>query len=289
MLSSSADHTCHLWDVHHERPPTAPLLRFEHTAHSPKPGVVATASEAAANPRFGSEVRDCSFYYLDRFVLLAAGGALHLYSYALLKTPAHDAARAAELRHRYRLEHRWPMERALSITSFAAANSFLSSVALMAGSDRSLVAADLGTGQQVVHLPDAHDKPVHTLRLLESSAYGDTPAGGHDLFLSAALDCAVKLWDLRSASCVRRFGAHVNRTHSCGAALSPCLRYVCVGSEDKSAYLYDARGGGLMERLRHSDTVTDCAFSPLRPQLITATLSGHVCFHTDGAESRSDA
>ena len=63
---------------------------------------------------------------------------------------------------------------------------------------------------------------------------------------SSGADGCVKLWDLRSASCVRKFEAHVNRVTPVGASLSPCLRYVCCGSEDRSAYLYDARGGGLV-------------------------------------------
>ena len=81
---------------------------------------------------------------------------------------------------------------------------------------------------------------------------------------------------------MRKFEAHVNRTTPVGASISPCLRYVCCGSEDRSAYLYDARGGGLVERLRHgSDVVIDAAFSPLHPQLALAGLDGSVRFVAD--------
>ena len=139
---------------------------------------------------------------------------------------------------------------------------------------------------QVLSIADAHDKPVHVVRLFEGSAHGDTPLSGHEIFLTAALDGAVKLWDLRAATCVRRFGAHSNRLHAVGAAISPCLRYVCCASEDKQAYLYDAGSGGLVERLGgHVDAVTDVAFSPLHPQMATVSLDGRVRFYADAAES----
>jgi WD40 repeat protein len=127
---------------------------------------------------------------------------------------------------------------------------------------------------------------VHVLRLHEGSAFDQTPAGGHDLCLSAALDGTVKLWDLRSAACVRRFAAHTNRVHPIGAALSPCLRYVACGSEDRSAYIFDALSGALVERLRGvgAEITTDAAFSPLHPQLAVASLDGRVRFFSDKAD-----
>ena len=140
----------------------------------------------------------------------------------------------------------------------------------------------------VVTIPEAHSRPCHSLRLAEGSAASDTPVAGHDLFISAALDGAVKLWDLRSASCVRRFAAHCNRLHPVGASLSPCLRYVACGSEDRSAYLYDARSGSLVERLKGGgDVVSDAAFSPLHPQLAVSGLDGRVRFYADAEEVAS--
>jgi WD40 repeat protein len=59
---------------------------------------------------------------------------------------------------------------------------------------------------------------------------------------------------------------------------------VATGSEDRSAYLYDARSGGLIERLRHSESVVDVAFSPLYPQLATCALDGSVRFYADQPE-----
>ena len=87
--------------------------------------------------------------------------------------------------------------------------------------------------------------------------------------------------DARRGAPSAGFAAHTNRLHAIGAALSPCLRFVATGSEDRSAYLYDARTGGLLERMRHSEAVTDVAFSPLFPQLATCALDGTVRFYAD--------
>ena len=281
LLSASDDGSACVWDVSADRPPAAPLLRMQHLRHSPQLGA---QEQTSTNPTFGSEIRQAQFYYLDAMLLLISGKALHLYSYSLQRTPTHDAARAPELRHKYRLQHRWPMPRAHAATCFAAANSFLSPVVLIAGSDRSLAAVDLGTGSTVLDLNDAHERPIHSLRLAEGSAFGDAPSATRDLFITSALDGVVKLWDLRTASCVRRFDAHTNHVHPIGASLSPCLRYLCCGSEDKSAYVYDARSGAVIERLRHPDTVSDAAFSPLHPQLATSALDGRIRFFADRPE-----
>ena len=67
-----------------------------------------------------------------------------------------------------------------------------------------------------------------------------------------------------------------------GASISPCLRYVSCGSEDKQAYVYDTGGGGMVAKLGgHADTVTDVAFSPLHPQMATVSLDGRVRFYAD--------
>ena len=299
LLVASADGAASVWDVGADRPPNAPLMRMQHVNHSPKltsatsVGGGSGAGGGGGNPLFSTEVRDARFFYLDRLMLLASGNALHTYAYSLQKTPTHDAQRAAELRHRYRLAHTWRAASANHLTCVACANSFLSPITLVAASDRSVVAIDLGRagegtsdGAVVTTIPEAHERAVHSLRLAEGSAYADTPAAGRDLFLTAALDSAVKLWDLRSASCVRTFAAHTNRIHQVRASLSPCLRFVACGSEERAAYVYDAGSGALIQRLKtpHDAVVSDAAFSPLHPQLALGGLDGHVRFYADRAE-----
>ena len=70
-------------------------------------------------------MRRASFFYLDKLLLLASANALHLYSYALHRA-TDDAHRAAELRHSYRLHHRWVAPSPAQLVScYAAHNSFL--------------------------------------------------------------------------------------------------------------------------------------------------------------------
>lgn len=78
------------------------------------------------------------------------------------------------------------------------------------------------------------------------------------MFVTSSVDNSVKLWDLRSVSCVRRFEGHLNRTHKIGVALSPCGKFIAQGSEDKSVAIFDISQGSLLAKLHgHSDVVSD--------------------------------
>ena len=60
------------------------------------------------------------------------------------------------------------------------------------------------------------------------------PPSTYDLFLTAAVADGIKLWDLRTNRCVRRYDGHVNRSQPVGVAFSPCARFIAAGSEDRS-------------------------------------------------------
>ena len=60
------------------------------------------------------------------------------------------------------------------------------------------------------------------------------PPNAYDLFLTAAVADGIKLWDLRTNRCVRRYDGHVNRSQPIGVAISPCARFIATGSEDRS-------------------------------------------------------
>lgn len=84
---------------------------------------------------------------------------------------------------------------------------------------------------------------------------------------------------------------HKNSQIPVGLALSPCLRWLAVGSEDKVAYVYDLRQGVVAQRLRggHGDAVTGIAYNPLHPQMAVACLDGRVHFYSDVASSSSSS
>lgn len=63
------------------------------------------------------------------------------------------------------------------------------------------------------------------------------PPNAYDLFLTAAVGDGIKLWDLRTNRCVRRYDGHVNRSQPVRVAISPCARFIATGSEDRSVSL----------------------------------------------------
>lgn len=79
-----------------------------------------------------------------------------------------------------------------------------------------------------------------------------------------------------------RYNSHINRRESITIALSPCLRYLATGSEDRTARIVDLRGGREIVKLPgHKDVVSGVAFNPLFPQLATCSFDGTVRFYVD--------
>lgn len=76
----------------------------------------------------------------------------------------------------------------------------------------------------VATIPCAHERAVHTVQQVAPSAYCSHPREAHELFATAALDGAIRLWDVRSARCVRLLAGHKNGQMRVGLAFSPCLR-----------------------------------------------------------------
>ncbi|KAJ9518705.1 hypothetical protein QJQ45_018715 [Haematococcus lacustris] len=244
----------------------------------------ASAAAAKANPPFLHEVRAARFYYLDEFILLAAGNKLNLYRYKLGEGDPNDDIARLRNTNKYRLAASYASNMQ-AINDFASVNSFLSPLALLAGTNRwaghsrSVEVLDCTVMQCVAVVEDAHARPVHTIaQSASASLYTSHPKEALELFLTAACDGLIKLWDVRSCRCVRSFSAHKNTQITTGAAFSPCLRFIASGSEDQAAYLYDVRQGQMLHRMRTSDVVTDVAFNPLHPQLAAGCLDGRVHF-----------
>uniref|UniRef100_H3HAX5 Anaphase-promoting complex subunit 4 WD40 domain-containing protein n=1 Tax=Phytophthora ramorum TaxID=164328 RepID=H3HAX5_PHYRM len=233
------------------------------------PSSIATAAAAmgsmsSAKKATRQEVVEARFFYMDKFLLSAC---------------------VLENQSRKRRVAQWSFDDMQSVTSLACVNgAFLSSVAVIAGSDRSLRVLDVGAdggGRTVRVVRDAHSRAAHTVALPRPTCYASHPSNFYDLLLSSAPDSTTHLWDIRADNCVMRFCEHVNRVHTLGVAFSPCMRYVATGSEDRAAYIYDIRTGRRLVKLKgHSDVVTSVAFSPLHPQLATGSCDGTVRFYS---------
>lgn len=76
--------------------------------------------------------------------------------------------------------------------------------------------------------------PLLSCHTTQGSMFVTHPPSAYDLFLTAAVADGIKLWDLRTNRCVRRYDGHVNRSQPVGLALSPCARFIATGSEDRA-------------------------------------------------------
>uniref|UniRef100_A0A3P9BD40 Uncharacterized protein n=1 Tax=Maylandia zebra TaxID=106582 RepID=A0A3P9BD40_9CICH len=144
----------------------------------------------------------------------------------------------------------------------------VSDIVLVCGSDWSIQVFDMNKGTVASEVPDAHSRAIHCITQNKGSAFSSQAPDSYNLFLTSAVTDGMKIWDLRTLRCVRRYENHVNRCQPCSSAVSPCGRFIATGSEDNCAYVYDIRSSNYLHRLQnHSDTVLNVAFNPATPQV----------------------
>lgn len=179
-----------------------------------------------------------------------------------------------------------------NVTAMACMNSVASPLLLSATSDRRLLLLDAAVGKTARTLSAEagtfpHDRAAHCIALPQPSMHTTSAIAPseYSVFATAAIDNSVTLYDIRVPRCaVVRYGSHVNRREPVGIAFSPCLRYMAVGSEDRSLRVLDVRGG-FREAARianaHRDVTIDVAYSPLFPQLASASYDGTIKFYVE--------
>lgn len=265
-----------------------------------------------------AHVRDASFFYVDRFVMLACDASVRLYNYRIdPRDQRNDDLKRLRNFSTAELLHRWQHPGAHRITALRHHNNCLSHLTFAATSLRTLCVYNVATETLVREYEDVHSKPVHTVCLPFVSKSISHPQDMYDIVLTVAADSSMRLWDIRSSSRrpVRHFtDGHVNRMslHHIGAAISPCLRYVCCGSEDGRGHAtYDMRSGSCLQSSSHAErrsstaqrrrdrrtasptsfasVVSDVSFHPARPILVNARHDGSLHFysgrHRRGASS----
>jgi len=221
------------------------------------PSFISSISTSRNTNPTSSAIISASFFYLDRFLLLASQNKLSLHTYHI-EMPAKDAL----IRHHHHRSlssptystplhshtvHVWVHDHAQHITAFRCLNSTLSPLILTACSDRSFSLLDTVHGTFLRTVPDAHARPIHSLAVPDSFhcvASPSLPPSHLDVFATAATDNTTSLWDLRAgAAKIASFVDHVNRREKVGVAFSPCVRFLAVGSEDGVGWVYDLRKG----------------------------------------------
>ena len=221
------------------------------------------------------EVRCGKFYYLDQFIAIAAAGTISLYRYAL-DDGADDLDR---LRNNSVVRKVCDIATAAQcVPSFDCFNHFTSNLIVWVGSNKQLGVYDVGAAKNIRTVDDAHSRQIHSIEMQTSSQHATTGLADLHLFITAGLDKSAKLWDLRQAAPVRTFAAHSNTSVKTGVALSPCSRFVAIGSEDRSLYCYDKGSGQVMARLPLPEVPAVVRFHPTMPILVAGTNAGGLRF-----------
>jgi len=249
----------------------------------------ATKAKAATtrNRPFSGPVIDASFYYNDKFVSLANTNRVMLYSYSCDGTDAKNDLKRLQCNGSYKRAHEWVFPGTKAVTALASVNSTLSPLQFCATSDRNFHVLDAvrGTISRTIDTP--HERSIHCIALPQPSVYAQLDQSAYNTFATVSMDNSILIWDLRAPAVTYRYCSHVNRREHVRCALSPCLRYMACGSEDKTARLVDLRTGEeLMRYTGARDVVSDVAFHPVTAQLAVASYDGSVKFYCSTDEKR---
>uniref|UniRef100_A0A8C0B1T8 WD repeat domain 27 n=1 Tax=Buteo japonicus TaxID=224669 RepID=A0A8C0B1T8_9AVES len=248
LVSASEDRTLRVWSVCNNEP--ALILGKE---------------------KFHKTVRFAQFYFIDAFILLCCGAEFHLLSFHLDTTK--DDLKRYKQRSVCKLVQKFPMASTMEITSLSAVNDFYSYIVLTAGSNRALEVFDLNAGCSTAVIPDVHTRSVHQICQNKGSSFSTQQPEAYNLFMTTAAGDGIKLWDLRTLRCERRFEGHSSRSYPCGISVSPCGRFIATGSDDKCAYIYEMRSSTFSHKLGgHTESVINVAFSPSSPQVSKSLL-----------------
>ena len=281
LLTASNDKRAFLWS----KTGGDPLLVLSHVKGSlnQNDSYQISAQTDGANSRsansliFDKEVKNCQFYFMDKFILLTYGSVLALYKYHV--SSQKDEIKRYNSQNRYKLVSSWETD-STCFTASAAVNSFMSYLAVCANSARNLEVYDLNRSALAHTFADCHSRPVHSIAINEGSCYVPQPSDAHNVIATSAQTDPIKLWDLRSKNSIQALQGHLDNAHACQIAFSPCGNYLATGSENKTTYIYDLRKGTYIERLRgHNEVVTSVAFHPAYPLLATGSLDSKIIFY----------
>ena len=154
QVTASSDKTAGVW----RKSAADPVMIFEDFRNN---FAVDKVTPPKDRKLFLAELRHAQFFYLDKFLLLASGNKLYLYSHFL------DASKNDLQRYktgsRYKLVKQYEVEDVQAVVAASAVNSFYSYLALSACSNKSVDVLDLNVGQSLLRIEDAHEARIHTV------------------------------------------------------------------------------------------------------------------------------
>lgn len=155
------------------------------------------------------------------------------------------------------------------------------------GSNKSLDVYDIVSNKIARQITEAHTRQIHSITLNSAIPTGNSTSSEENmnLFLTAATDHSIKMWDLRSKNCVRMFSQHRNSTQTIGNTMSYDGKYVITGSEDRCVYVYDVRNGNCAHKLQamHADVISDVKYRSAS-QMASCSYDGRINFYSNKQE-----
>ncbi|CCW61615.1 unnamed protein product [Phytomonas sp. EM1] len=293
VATSGADGVIHVWK------PTvceAPLLAY----------TLPKGSEGAGNA--AAEIRAVRFYYMDKFLCFTSQNRVMLSQHTLGRdqatkspwpTPASKKSRSAGGGGRDgNLDNgasgtlprildpifTYAINEAQNITAMDCINHFVSTLVVLASSNKQICVLDLAAEAPLRVMNEAHSRQIHHVAMCTGSRFADGTCSlsAQHLFATSGLDGAVYVWDLRQSKPVRQFALHKNQAlPTLGLAFSPDGSMLGVGSENDAVYVYDVgMGGGAVpiDKLCCPNVPTAIAWHPIGPLMAVGLATGQTMF-----------
>ena len=311
LLTASADCTARIWKIgkcDHA------ITVFSHVKHQPGAisqlkGTATSLSPSTAHNRnkpFQDDITAAKFFYLDKFVILTTRSNLLLYAYDTASIGKVGASSTISSNNtdvqnlylnsiggKYSLVHKFNGNGSADATSITAqmitaidcVNTVSNNLVFVGTSDKKLSIIDAYSGDVARTICDSHDRPIHHICLPSPSIYCPLPSiDSYNLFITAATDNVINIWDVRTPAIIGRYNGHINRREQIRCSLSPCSRFISTGSEDKSVRILDIRQSYReISKITnaHKDVVMDTKWNPVFPYLMSAGLDGKVAMYAE--------
>eukprot|EP00927_Polykrikos_kofoidii_P038240 TRINITY_DN32558_c0_g1_i1.p1 TRINITY_DN32558_c0_g1~~TRINITY_DN32558_c0_g1_i1.p1 ORF type:complete len:1091 (+),score=126.77 TRINITY_DN32558_c0_g1_i1:97-3369(+) len=285
LLTAGSDRTARLWALGGPRA-GEDLICFNRLKTNSRP------VHREENPAL-EQVQDAQFMCLDGAIALATGARVGIYRYQLHVHDTQDDIKRLQQLGSYKCCGLLSLPRdqtsGQTVVALAANNGMMSGIVVVASSSKKLLVWDMAAEKMLASVAERsnHTRPITCLRLAQPHPEFQSTES-MDLFYTAAMDGMVKLWDLRSMQeCSSFEGAHQHSCHRLRCRLSPCLRYMCMPSEDGAVCVYDVRTSRVLgSRHCHRDVVVAADMHPRSGGMVSGSFDGTVrFFRAEGGDS----